>query len=179
MQADERRRRIIEELKNSAVPISAGKLAGLFGVSRQIIVGDIALLRASGTDITATPRGYILTRGSDGIVHRIPCRHNSDEMKEELRILVDNGCVVRDVIVEHPIYGQLVGQLDLRARHDVSEFMKRIGRSDAAPLSDLTGGIHLHTILCPDEETYRRVLDELRKKGFLYEDHSEDARSGY
>ena len=169
MQAESRRQNIIRILTGSTVPVSAGKLAGMFGVSRQIIVGDIALLRASGVDITATPRGYVLTKGSEGIIHRIPCRHKPEEMKEELQILVDNGCLVRDVIVEHPVYGQLVGQLDIATRYDVDEFISKVMRSDAAPLSDLTGGIHLHTIFCPDEEVYRRVLDKLRESGFLFE----------
>ena len=169
MQAESRRQSIIRVLTGSAGPVSAGKLAGMFGVSRQIIVGDIALLRASGTDITATPRGYVLTRGTEGIIHRIPCRHRPEEMKEELQILVDNGCLIRDVIVEHPIYGQLVGQLDIATRYDVDEFIAKVSQSDAAPLSDLTGGIHLHTIFCPDEETYRRVLQKLRESGFLFE----------
>ena len=153
MQAGSRRQHIIQVLRSSSGPVSAGRLASMFGVSRQIIVGDIALLRASGTDITATPRGYILTRTNDGIIRRIPCRHRPEDMKQELRILVDNGCLVRDVIVEHPIYGQLVGQLDISSRHDVDEFISQVSQSDAAPLSDLTGGIHLHTIICPDLES--------------------------
>ena len=169
MQAESRRQNIIRMLTGSTGPVSAGKLAGMFGVSRQIIVGDIALLRASGVDITATPRGYVLTKGSEGIIHRIPCRHKPEEMREELQILVDNGCLVRDVIVEHPVYGQLVGQLDIVTRYDVDEFISKVMRSEAAPLSDLTGGIHLHTIFCPDDEVYRRVLDKLRKSGFLFE----------
>ena len=172
MQAESRRQNIIEVLRSSRGPVSAGKLAGMFGVSRQIIVGDIALLRASGTDITATPRGYVLTRTSDGIVRRIPCRHRPEEMTEELRILVDNGCLVKDVIVEHPIYGQLVGQLDISTRHDVDEFIAQVFRSDAAPLSDLTCGIHLHTIICPDEETYERVMEKLKKRGFIFDDQN-------
>ena len=90
-------------------------------------------------------------------------------MREELQILVDNGCLVRDVIVEHPIYGQLVGQLDIATRYDVDEFISKVTQSDAAPLSDLTGGIHLHTIFCPDDDTYRRVLEKLRENGFLFE----------
>ena len=169
MQAESRRHNIIGILTGAAGPVSAGKLAGMFGVSRQIIVGDIALLRASGIDITATPRGYVLTKSSEGIIHRIPCRHKPEEMREELQILVDNGCLVRDVIVEHPVYGQLVGQLDIATRYDVDEFISKVMESDAAPLSDLTGGIHLHTIFCPDEEVYRRVLEKLRKSGFLFE----------
>ena len=75
MQAEARRQSIIRILTGSTAPVSAGRLAGILGVSRQIIVGDIALLRASGTDITATPRGYLLTKGSEVIIHRIPCRH--------------------------------------------------------------------------------------------------------
>ena len=169
MQAQSRRQSIIKILAGCAEPVSAGKLAGLFGVSRQIIVGDIALLRASGTDITPTPRGYVLTKGTEGIVHTIPCRHSPEGMKEELQIPVDNGCLVRDVIVEHPVYGQLIGQLDTSTRYDVEQFIEKVSQSDAAPLSDLTGGIHLHTIFCADEETYHRVLQKLRESGFLFE----------
>ena len=172
MQTGSRRQNIVQVLRNSSGPVSAGRLASMFGVSRQIIVGDIALLRAAGTDITATPRGYILTGTNDGIIRRIPCRHRPEDMTEELRILVDNGCLVRDVIVEHPIYGQLVGQLNISSRHDVDEFISQVAQSDAAPLGDLTGGIHLHTIICPDEETYDRVLEELKERGFIFEDHS-------
>lgn len=172
MNADSRRNEILRLLGNSTAPVSAGRLSGIFGVSRQIIVGDIALLRAAGTDITATPRGYILTKSREGVEHRIPCRHDFHGMCREMQIMVDNGCLVRDVIVEHPIYGQLVGQLDVATRRDVDEFMNKCRMSDAAPLSDLTGGIHLHTVFCPDEDTYQRVLAELKENGFLFEDHN-------
>ena len=138
-------------------------------MSRQIIVGDIALLRAAGAEITATPRGYIMPRPGAGLIRRIPCRHSADGMKEEMQIMVDNGCRIRDVIVEHPVYGQLVGELDISTRHDIDEFISRISGSDAAPLSDLTGGIHLHTLICPDMAAYTRVCDLLRAKGFLYD----------
>ena len=166
MQAEERRKQILEFLGSSSGPVSAGRLSKAFRVSRQIIVGDVAILRASGIDITATPKGYILTGSSEGVPHRIPCRHRAEEMKKELQIMVDNGCLV---IVEHPVYGELSGQLNLSTRHDVDEFMVRVRKKDAAPLSDLTGGIHLHTVLFPDEETYQRVLKSLREAGFLFE----------
>ena len=167
MNAEERRTNIINMLENASAAVSASRLAAVFGVSRQIIVGDIALLRASGKEIIATPRGYLLTRQNEGIVRRIPCRHKADEMKEEMEIMVDNGCTICDVIVEHPVYGQLIGQLDVSTRYDVSEFIERVQKSDAAPLSDLTGGIHLHTVICPDEAACGRVIAELRRRGFL------------
>lgn len=170
MNAEERRARIVEALQESETAVSAGRFAEIFGVSRQIIVGDIALIRAAGAEITATPRGYVMPRHSSGRVRRIPCRHSAEDMKEEMQIMVDNGCRIRDVIVEHPLYGQLVGELDVSTRHDIDEFMSRIQGSDAAPLSDLTGGIHLHTLICPDDAAYTRVCDLLRLKGFLYEE---------
>lgn len=170
MNADSRRKEILQLLERQSGPLSAGRLAGRLGVSRQIIVGDIALLRASGTDITATPRGYILTRKREGIIYKIPCRHGAEDMCRELQIMVDNGCLVRDVIVEHPVYGQLTGPLDIATRHDVEEFMHKVQQSDAAPLSDLTGGIHLHTVFCPDASAYERIIKALREEGFLYED---------
>ena len=169
MQADERRKRILQNLQDSEGPVSAGRLAGLFGVSRQIIVGDVAILRAAGSDIIATPRGYILNVQAEGILRRIPCRHSAEDMYKELQIMVDNGCLVKDVIVEHPVYGQLAGELNISTRHDVSEFMRRVKQKDASPLSDLTGGIHLHTVLFPDQEAYERVVQNLREAGFLYE----------
>ena len=169
MKADERRKRILQNLQDSEGPVSAGRLAGLFGVSRQIIVGDVAILRAAGSDIIATPRGYILNVQAEGILRRIPCRHSSEDMYKELQIMVDNGCLVKDVIVEHPVYGQLDGELNISTRHDVSEFMRRVKQKDASPLSDLTGGIHLHTVLFPDQEAYERVVQNLREAGFLYE----------
>ena len=169
MQAETRRNKILKELQNTSEPVSASRLAALFGVSRQIIVGDVALLRALGADIIATPRGYILSAQKEGILRRVPCRHSADEMRKELQIMVDNGCLVKDVIVEHPVYGQLAGELNISTRHEVDEFMVLVRRKDAAPLSDLTGGIHLHTVLFPDEEAYQRVLAGLREAGFLYE----------
>ena len=168
MDGEQRRAAILEILRGAERPVSASALAARFNVSRQIIVGDVALLRASGSEITATPRGYRIERESTHIVRHIACRHDAREMRDELYAIVDEGCTVRDVIVEHPIYGQLVGQLDISTRYDVDEFMAKVMQSDAAPLSDLTEGIHLHTIFCPDEESYQRVLGKLKERGFLY-----------
>ena len=90
-------------------------------------------------------------------------------MQEELYAMVDQGCTVRDVIVEHPLYGQITGSLHVSSRYDVDQFIEKCRQSEARPLSDLTGGIHLHTVICPDEDTYRRVKTSLRNLGFLFE----------
>ncbi|MDE7219338.1 MAG: transcription repressor NadR [Oscillospiraceae bacterium] len=167
MTAEERRAAIMDTLAQSARPVSASSLAGRFGVSRQLIVGDVALLRAGGAAIDATARGYVIQERREGLRRRVACRHQGAEMEAELQIMVDNGCAVLDVIVEHPVYGQLTGTLGLTSRYDVKEFIRR---SEAAqPLSLLTEGVHLHTLSCPDEEAFLRVKAELRSAGFLLE----------
>ena len=159
MTAEERRAAILDILAQSSQPVSASTLAGRFGVSRQLIVGDVALLRAGGASIAAAARGYLLQRERQGLLHR------AQDMERELNIMVDNGCAVLDVIVEHPVYGQLTGALQLASRYDVQQFIRR---ADAAqPLSLLTEGVHLHTLSCPGEDAFARVVEELDRAGFL------------
>lgn len=166
MTASERRQQIARLLSASQAPISATTLSQELGVSRQIIVGDIALLRAAGQEITATARGYVIP-AQNGLLRRIACIHSSGETRDELDAMVDCGCTVVDVIVEHPVYGQLTAPLHLSSRLDVDQFMKRM--DGAAPLSQLTGGVHLHTLSCPDETAYEHLLQLLRQRGFLVE----------
>ena len=141
----------------------------MFSVSRQVIVGDIALLRASGADITATPRGYVLSKEAVGHTRTVAVQHSPQQTKQELCIFVDNGCTVEDVIVEHPIYGQIVGQLHLCSRYDVGQFMNRLDNGDTSVLSSLTDGIHLHTLLCPDDAAFDRACAALKEAGLLLE----------
>lgn len=169
MDAQARREIIAKRLADSGEPVSAAVLARELSVSRQIIVGDVALLRAGGLDITATPRGYILPRLPAGVTCTFACRHRGDQMEEELNAMVDQGCTVLDVIVEHPIYGQLTGSLRLSSRYDVGQFVARCKEEAAAPLSQLTEGVHLHTVLCPGQAAADRVRTELERLGFLYQ----------
>ena len=168
MQAEERRRAILDSLRNTDTPVSAAALARRFSVSRQISVGDIALLRAA--DISATPRGYVILPAATGLIRRVAVQHGPDGMEAELNAMVDQGCTVVDVIVEHPLYGQLTGPLQLSSRYDVQQFLKRCASADAQPLSNLTEGIHLHTLSCPDSEAFRRVQQTLRELGILLSD---------
>ena len=170
MEAASRRQAILDRLRSADRPVSASALAAGLNVSRQIIVGDIALLRAGGAEISATPRGYVLPRATDGITRTIACRHTLAQTGQELDILVDNGCTVLDVIVEHPVYGQLTGQLQISSRYDVEQFLARIRDSDDAPLSMLTGGLHLHTLCCPNEDAYTRACAALKAAGLLLDD---------
>ena len=165
MTAVQRREALLRCLQAASEPCSASSLAARFRVSRQVIVGDVALLRAGGAQITATPRGYLLQAGQPAETRTVACNHSSRQMGPELYAIVDNGCTVLDVIVEHPVYGQLAGQLHCASRYDVDEFLA--ASAGAQPLSMLTGGIHLHTLLCPDEASYRRVLAALDDLGVL------------
>ena len=169
MHAAQRRLAILDVLRQSGGPVSASALAERFSVSRQIIVGDIALLRASGAAVSATPRGYVILSAATGLTRQVACQHDAAGMEAELNAMVDNGCTVLDVIVEHPIYGQLTGPLQLSSRYDVAQFITRCTQYEARPLSALTEGIHLHTLSCPDEAAFHRVQDALRTLGVLLE----------
>ena len=169
MDAAQRREAILNRLREADSPVSASVLAGDFSVSRQIIVGDVALLRAGGAEISATPRGYVLAREAHGLMRTVAVKHDLAGTRQELYLLVDQGCSVLDVVVEHAVYGQLTGELQLHSRYDVDQFMDRLSREGNKPLSTLTEGIHLHTLRCPDEAAYERARDALRAAGFLLE----------
>ena len=171
MNAQQRRENILQILKDAPGPISAASLAQKLHVSRQIIVGDIALLRAANVDIFASPRGYILQKAQpkDENLYTIACKHGPDELGQEVYIIVDNGASALDVIIEHKLYGQICGQLQVSSRYDVDCFLKKLQSTSSAPLSELTGGVHFHTIRCPDVQSYERIVAKLREKGILFE----------
>ncbi len=167
MNAQDRRAEILSILTRQTGPVNATVLAHQLGVSRQIIVGDVALLRAGGAEISATPRGYLLDRATASLRRTVACHHSGADMEEELFCIVDHGCIVEDVVVEHPVYGQLVGRLELSNRYEVGQFARQCRELMAAPLSVLTDGTHLHNIRCPSEEAFQRVQQALEEKGFL------------
>ncbi|WP_367925057.1 transcription repressor NadR [uncultured Ruthenibacterium sp.] len=169
MTSSQRREAIILSLKNSHAPISASKLARELGVSRQIVVGDVALLRAAGTPVLATPRGYMLQTAPTGDRVTVACRHSQDSLLDELYTIVDCGCGILDVVVEHPVYGQLSGQLQIFSRYDADLFWQALKEQDAQPLCTLTGDVHLHTLSCPTPAQRECVLNALQQKGYLYQ----------
>ena len=167
MTAAQRRSAIYRQLTHADAPISATALAQQFSVTRQVVVGDIALLRAEGHSIIATYRGYIIPADS-GLIRTIACVHSPQDTQKELFAMVDCGCTVIDVIVEHPVYGQLTAPLALSSRYDVEQFIKRMQDSHAQPISALTGGVHLHTLSCPSEDAFSYLKTSLQAMGMLY-----------
>ena len=173
MNTEERREQLLKRLHEAEQPLTGTKLSREFAVSRQIIVGDISILRAQGVQIFATPRGYILPKEQPEVSRMVTlvCQHDAAGMEKELLAVVDNGGAVLDVIVEHPIYGQITGLIDASSRRDVSDFVGKCKEHpESLPLSALTNGIHLHTILCPTEQAYRNVCTALTRLGFLLDE---------
>lgn len=173
MEAKERRAAILKKITESPVPITGSDLASLFSVSRQVIVQDVAILRAAGENILATPQGYMVPRIPLHQPYKriFACKHHSlHEMEEELNTIVDLGGKAVDVIVEHPIYGEYKGNLMLSSPAGVREFMRRLREEDAEPLSTLTGGVHLHTVEAEDEEILDRISRALEEKGILLQE---------
>ena len=165
-----RRGEILKMLKDSHGPMTGTELAKLFEVSRQVIVQDIAVLRAQGQNILATSKGYMIPEalGSQNYIVTIVSKHESyDHMEEELKIIVDAGGKIIDVIVEHPIYGEIRSSLMIQSRMDIEDFMKKIRKNQAEPLASLTGGEHIHTLELPNDKSYRKIIEELSKRGFL------------
>lgn len=171
MTGAERRTKITEILTSSKEAVSATKLAAEFGVTRQIIVSDIALLRAEGNPVAAERRGYYLKK-AEGIYKTVICRHDVKGAAEEFNAIVDNGGKVLNVIVEHPLYGSISAELNVASRYDAEEFVRKTKESNASFLSGLTGGLHIHTISVPDEKSYERIVAKLRALDILAEEGS-------
>ena len=167
MKKEERRRKIIDLLSKSDSEISGDQIAGILGVTRQIIVQDIGVLRSMNYNIISLARGYKLMKKNDGIKRIIAVKHSKEKIKEELMCVVQNGGRVLDVIVEHPIYGEIKGNINVSNEDEVEKFMGMIETSVAMPLLSLSNGVHLHTIEAKDEETINRIILALDRKKFI------------
>jgi len=169
MDATIRREKLFEIINKNNAPVSASVLAKTLSVSRQVIVGDIAILRAQGYEIVATARGYMIPefRDSSQYIGKVACHHNDENAKLELYTIVDLGAVVVNVIVEHELYGEIAGSLNIKTREDADAFINRFKLSEAKLLSVLTSGAHLHTVACRDKEHFEQVYRALDTAGFL------------
>ena len=171
MSSEKRRQAILENIKKSHKPVKGSQLAEIFGVSRQVIVQDIALLRASGQEIIATPQGYMIPKIFDK--HRtrkvIACKHDYDDMKDELMTIVNFGGTIIDVRVEHDVYGEFKADLMISSAYDVINFVQEMEKKGVKPLSYLSEGIHLHTVEAQDSSILDKIEEALKEKGYLLE----------
>ncbi|NFF30932.1 transcription repressor NadR [Clostridium botulinum] len=171
MDSKQRREYIKETLNNSLEPRKGQEFASRLGVTRQIIVKDIAILRASGLNIIATPEGYIIPKNDKHLLEKIiTVCHNGNSIEEELQCIVKYGGIIKDVVVEHPIYGQIKSMIMVKTLYDVEKFIKKINNEKTKPLLSLTSGVHLHTIQCENEESLKEIIKKLKNKGYLIEE---------
>lgn len=168
MQGDERRRKLLQMLEQANEPLSGTALARLLGVSRQVIVQDMALLRAQqDVQIISTYQGYIMMKQPLRCKRVFKVRHNESRTQEELQQIVDLGGTVEDVFVYHRVYGVVSGRLDIASRKDISDFMQRLAESSSAPLMQITDDFHYHTVTALDEQTLDQIQKRLKDLGFL------------
>ena len=165
IEREEREKKILEILRNSETLVSGTYLAEFFDVSRQVIVQDIAILKAKNIDIISTNRGYRLF--SKGIKKVIKVKHDDSEIRNELNAIVDLGASVEDVFVIHKTYGEIRVKLDIKSRRDVDLLVEKINSKFSKPLKNLTDNCHYHTIIAENENIFKEVEDKLKKLGIL------------
>lgn len=173
IRGEERRELIVKTLQAAKKPISGRELGEMTNVSRQVIVGDINLLKAKDEPIIATSQGYVYMQTQDAhdkIEKTFVCRHRPEQTEEELHIFVDHGITVKDVKIEHPVYGDLSASIMVSNRDEVNEFIKKVREENASFLLNLSeGGTHLHTVLADTDAQLSKAEDALRKADILVE----------
>ena len=159
MTGSERREKIISIIENSESPVPGRELASLCGVSRQVIVQDMALIRTSGRPVLSTSRGYVINEA----------RHTDEQIEDELSCIVDLGGRVCSVMVNHRVYGRVEAPLKISSRRKIREFMTDIAMGKSSPLKNITSDYHYHTIEAESEEVLDLIEEQLREKGYLVE----------
>ncbi len=168
MKPTARREQIVRQLKHSREPLTGRYLAEKYGISRQVIVGDIAALKASGVPILSTSEGYVYQKQQAAFgVYKF--FHSNEQTEDELRLIVSLGGGVEDVMVRHRIYGELSAKLSIHNEDDIEFFMEHIRSGKSVPLMNVTSGYHYHMIVAQDEETLNEIVKALRSKGYLVE----------
>ena len=165
MKAHDRRKAIVNLLLSSKEAVSGGKLSEEFGVSRQIIVQDITVLKGSGYDILSTHYGYIIQKSP--LKERVfKVRHTTEQTEDELNLIVDLGGTVVDVFVWHKVYGKMSAQLNIFSRLHVRQFIEGVRTGKSTELMNITGGYHYHTVRADSDEILDKIGTALTERGY-------------
>lgn len=168
MESNERREQLWKLLSESKEPLSGTALAQKLNVSRQVIVQDIALLRAVNKNILSTAKGYLLYHPEPKRATRcFSVCHNTSQIEDELCSIVDHGGNILDVIVSHPIYGTISADLIIKNRSDVHDFVRKVTEKQTVPLKELTNDYHFHTVEADSEQILDEIEEVLKEKGYL------------
>ncbi len=168
IRGEERRAKIIEILTNATSAVKGSELAEKFGVSRQVIVNDISILRASHPDLMAVKAGYLLLKNAEN--RRVfKVKHTDEETEDELTLIVNLGGTVLDVFVEHKVYGTISAPLNIASVRDVKNFIADMKSGVSTPLKNITHGYHYHTVKARSEAILNEIEATLKEKGYLIE----------
>lgn len=166
MSSNERRDKLINILQSASEPITGKQLSLQLGVSRQVVVQYITLLRAQGYNIISMTNGYVLD-ATDKLSRVFKVIHSDEETEEELKLIVDYGGDIEDVFVYHKVYGTIKGELGIRSRKDVETYMLSLATGKSSYLKNVTSGFHYHTVSASSEEILDIIQDKLNERGFL------------
>lgn len=166
MTVTERRKAILALLKETDAPIAAKDLATRFGVSRQVIVQDLAVIRVANPNIISTYRGYLLQLETT-YSREFKLHHTDEQAEEELNLIVDLGGRVENVSISHKFYGRVTAEMNISSRQDVQEYVTALRSGASRHLSNATGGYHYHLVEALSEERLDLIEQALEKGGFL------------
>ena len=166
MKAPERRKAIANMLSTAKAPVSGTELAECFSVSRQIIVSDISVLKASGYDILSTHCGYVMSKSP--LSKRVfKVFHTTEQTEDELRTIIDSGGTVVDVFVWHKAYGKVQAQLNIFSHERIEQFIDSIRSGKSSELMHITGGYHYHTVEAESTEILDNIEKALSSKNYI------------
>lgn len=177
MKADERRKEMITFLMSEHKPVSGAILAKRFGVSRQIIVQDISVLKAAGYEILSTHRGYVVYQTP--LIERVfKVMHTTEQTEDELNCIVDLGGTVVDVFVWHKVYGKMEAKLGIFSRLHVKQFIEGVRSGKSSELMNITGGYHYHTVRAETEEILEQIGKVLQERNYIVPENGKDKENG-
>lgn len=168
MTGADRRKRILSLMREAGQPLPGVALGRETGVSRQVVVQDIALLRTEGYPIVSTTRGYYLDQPKQA-VRLVKVYHTNEQIEDELSTIVNLGGSVLDVIINHRRYGKLSAPLQIKNQRDIRRLVQDMQSGKSSPLMNVTSGYHFHHIAAEKEEILDEISDELDRKGYMVE----------